>query len=133
LQLRRGGHRNPVGKVHMPRLFAHRGLVLLSHALLAWGAAAAAGEPAVPEADVDARAGEVQKLIGGLDSAEFAMREAAGRRLEQLAEQTEWQQLLADQVAAALVAEKTSFEVRSQLESLAPRLPSGKPPQQPGG
>jgi hypothetical protein len=85
-----------------------------------------AAEPAqVPDAVVQ----EVDRLVADLDRPEFAARNQAAARLEDLAAQRELNSYLSGRFRAALLAPETSFEVRSRLESLLRALP----PVPPGG
>ena len=96
--------------------------------LISWvtcGACAAEPTSSV-SAEVDPTAVEqVRQSIVELDAAEFDRRDRAGRRLEELADNPKLGPLLAVQFAQVLAAEQTSIEVRSRLESLLARLPSG--------
>jgi hypothetical protein len=77
---------------------------------------------------LEAMSGEVGRLVAELDHPDFATRNQAAARLEQLAGQPQLGAFLSSAFRRVLLSDETSFEVRSRLEPLVRMLP---PP--PGG
>ncbi|MEX0676520.1 MAG: hypothetical protein WD063_05560 [Pirellulales bacterium] len=71
----------------------------------------------------EAVAQEVSRLIGELDDPEFAKRNKAADRLEELVDRPLLAPFLSSRFRQALLSPATSFEVRSRLEPLTRSLP----------
>jgi hypothetical protein len=73
------------------------------------------------------------ELIRQLDDASFEVRQAAAEQLGRLSREPEFAPALADDFQRLLCDERTSFEVRTQLEDLMRHLPvaSAEPPKVP--
>ena len=98
-------------------------------AVLAGWPASSVGEQAPPsEAPAKPSSGDVDRLLGQLDSNEFHVRRQAAAKLEELATRPELRPLLAAQIERILVLPDTSFEVRSRLERLRSKLPAAPAP-----
>lgn len=89
-----------------------------------------AGEEGEAQAGVErAVVEEVEALLADLDHPEFSARSRAAARLEKLAGQPQLGKYLSGRFRGALLSPETSFEVRSQLESLLRALPPVKASQ----
>jgi hypothetical protein len=84
------------------------------------GAEAASVDPAVAQ--------EVRAAIEQLDAEDFATRSKAAERLTRRVAEPALAEFLSEEFARTLLASETSFEVRSQLESLARPLKPVAPP-----
>ena len=100
---------------------SRRGAVLVA---IAAGCLGLGGlESAVGQGVLTAASRQVDQLIGQLDHPDFAARGRAAARLRELAEKRGLQTFLSRRFQRALLSGETSFEARSNLESLARELP----------
>jgi hypothetical protein len=101
-----------------------RNLIGLTLAVAACWHGLAARLSAAEGGDVPAAvAEEVTRLIAELDDSQFATREQAASRLEELSAEPKLGAYLSKRFRRALVSGETSFEVRSRLEALVRFLP----------
>jgi hypothetical protein len=93
---------------------------------LAMVAALPAASPSVQAGPAEAHQ-EVEQLLGQLDSDQYAIRQNASRRLDELAARPDFAEVLAAALHQALVRSDLSLEARKRLEALSHQLPRVAP------
>ena len=92
-------------------------------------AVAADGPEPTPSTPAD-QSTEIDRLLAELDAPDCDTRDAAARRLAELAADPAWQPPLAERADAALRSVETSYELRLRLKTLRSLVPAKAPPDE---